>query len=71
MTTQTLTLDDLKNKTIEDILRSVSTEKWVLNITLPDGAEVIIQPKPQLKRLPVLEGYVPTGWKDAIYNYAK
>jgi hypothetical protein len=36
-------------------------------IRMPGGEEVIIGPKPRLEPLPVLEGYVPEGWKDAVY----
>ncbi len=71
MTLHMVTLDDIKNRSIEDILQSVLTDQQMLTITFPDGAEVLIQPKPQLRRLPVLEGYIPPGWKDAIYEYAQ
>jgi hypothetical protein len=27
-----------------------------------------IQPKRALEPLPVLEGFVPNGWKDAVYD---
>ena len=30
---------------------------------------VTIKPLPRLKPLPVLEGFVPKGWKDAIYEF--
>jgi len=26
------------------------------------------QPSPRLKPLPVLDGFVPEGWKDALYE---
>lgn len=68
LTQQTLTLEELKYKSLEEILQSVLTNQQVLIVQLPHGAEVIIQPKPQLKPLPILEGYVPQGWKEAIYN---
>jgi hypothetical protein len=29
---------------------------------------VVIQPAPSLKPLPELEGFVPEGWKDAVYG---
>ena len=64
---ETLKLEDLKHRSLEEILRSVSANKQVLTVRLTNGAEVIIQPKPELKPLPVLEGYVPEGWKEAIY----
>jgi len=37
-------------------------------VKLPNGSEVLIQPKPLLKSLPVLRGVIPRGWKEAIYN---
>ena len=71
MTTQILTLDDVKHRTVEELLQTVSTAQKILDIVLPDGAEVVIQPKPPLKQLPILEGHIPVGWKDAIYKYAE
>ena len=71
MTTQILTLNDVKDKTVEELLQSVSTAQQILDIMLPNGEEVVIQPKPPLKQLPILEGYIPTEWKDAIYKYAE
>ena len=71
MTTQILTLNDVKDRTVEELLQAVSTTQQILDIMLPNGEEVMIQPKPQLKQLPVLEGYIPTEWKDAIYKYAE
>ena len=71
MTTKILTLNDVKHRTVEELLQSVSTAQQILDILLPNGAEVVIQPKPQLKKLPILEGTIPTGWKDAIYKHAE
>lgn len=68
MTTQTLMLEEIEKKKIAEILQAVSSQKQVLTIKLPNGDEVIIQPKPPLKPLPALEGYLPEGWKDAIYK---
>jgi hypothetical protein len=70
MTIQTLTLDDVKHRSVEELLKLVSTDQQVLRIALPNGSEVIIQSQPQLQPLPTLEGFVPKGWKDAIYNPA-
>jgi hypothetical protein len=71
MTTERLTLDDIKNKTIEHVLyRAIETHQ-ILDVVLPDGAAVLIYPKPDLKPLPVLEGFIPSGWKDAIYDHAQ
>lgn len=68
MTAQTLKLDEIKYRSIEELLQFVSINKQILNIQLPWGEEVIIQPKNQLSPLPILDGYIPQGWKDAIYN---
>jgi hypothetical protein len=48
------------------VLREVSKKATRLVVRLPDGDEVVIASKPRLKPLPVLEGRVPEGWKDAI-----
>ncbi len=66
MTTRTLALDDLKDRTLEDVLRQVINQHEVLTVQLPEGETVAIQPVVPLKPLPVLEGFVPKGWKDAI-----
>jgi hypothetical protein len=71
MTIQILTLEDVKYRTVEELLRSVSTAQEILDIMLPNGAEVLIQPKPPLQPLPELDGYIPAGWKDAIYTDAE
>jgi len=65
---QTLTLDDLREQTLEDVLRRVVRRQEVLTVRLPEGETVAIQPSPRLKPLPVLEGFVPEGWKDAVYE---
>jgi hypothetical protein len=71
MTKHTVTLDDVKHRTVEELIQSVLTTRQILDIRLPDGAEVMIQPKPPLQPLPVLDGYIPKGWKDAAYKYAE
>ena len=62
-----LELNDLRGRTLEDILQEVATQQTVLMVRLPKGDTVTIQPAPRLKPLPVLKGSVPKGWKDAIY----
>lgn len=68
MTFKTLRLKELEKKQLKEILQNVWSNQQALIVQLPGGEEVIIQPKPQLKPLPILEGYVPEGWKDAIYQ---
>jgi hypothetical protein len=67
MTSKTLTLDEIEKTQLKDFLQSVLTKQLLLTVQFPGGEEVVIQPKPPLKPLPVLEGYVPAGWKEAIY----
>ncbi|MHC4089556.1 MAG: hypothetical protein ACYSVY_04620 [Planctomycetota bacterium] len=68
MTEQTVTLEALQGQSLEEILQQVADERVTVTVLLPDGKEVVIEPKPRLKPLPVLEGYVPAGWKDALYG---
>jgi hypothetical protein len=42
-------------------------QQLVVTVLLPDGKEVVIEPKPHLQPLPELKGRVPEGWKDAVY----
>jgi hypothetical protein len=67
MAERTVTLETLRGQPFEEILRDVAAQQQALTVLLPDGQEVIIEPKVCLKPLPVLEGYVPKGWKDAMY----
>ena len=64
---QTLTLDEVERRSITEILKDVLEHQSTVTILLPDGQEAIIRPKPRLKPLPELEGWVPDGWKDALY----
>ena len=66
MTTQTLVLEDIRERSLEEILWNVVKDSIQIVIRMPGGEEVIIGPKPKLEPLPVLEGYVPEGWKEAV-----
>ena len=68
LTQETLSLEELKHKSLEEILQSVWVNRQILTVRLTNNVEVVIQPKAELKPLPVLEGYVPKGWKEAIYH---
>ena len=68
MNNRNLVLDDLKERTLEDVLREVVRRQEALTVRLPEGDTVAIQPSPHLKPLPTLDGFVPEGWKDAIYE---
>lgn len=65
---RTSTLDDLEDRDLEDVLRQVIARQEVLAVRLPEGETVLIQPALRLKPLPVLEGFVPDGWKDNLYD---
>jgi hypothetical protein len=67
MVTQTIALEDIRGRSLEEILREVVQDSKYLVVRMPDGEEVVIEPKPRLEPLPALEGRVPEGWKDAIY----
>ena len=68
MDSRTLILDELKERTLEEVLREVVRRQEMLTVRLPEGETVAIKPSPHLKPLPVLKGFVPEGWKDAIYE---
>jgi len=68
MTNQTLTLEELKQQPVEKMLMDIVKQHMIVTIRLPGGEEVAIEPKSYLKPLPALRGYIPKGWKDAIYN---
>lgn len=67
MVAQTLTLAELKSSSLEKILQEVADQQLIVTVLLPDGKEVVFEPKPGLQPLPELEGRVPEGWKDAVY----
>jgi hypothetical protein len=68
MAAQTMTLEALKGQSLEGLLQQVADQRLTVTVLLPDGTAVVIEPKPRLKPLPVLEGHVPAGWKDAVYG---
>ncbi|MFH1633287.1 MAG: hypothetical protein ABIG63_04645 [Chloroflexota bacterium] len=63
----TLTLEQLNNVSLTEFLRLVLEQNRRLEVRMPDGDVLIVQPEAGLIPLPELEGYVPDGWKDAIY----
>jgi len=66
VTNRTLVLDDLKERTLEELLREVVRQRGVLTVYRPKGETVVIKPAPRRKALPVPEGFFPEGWKDAV-----
>ena len=69
MVTQTITLEDIKKRSLEELFREVAEGTTHLVVQMPDGGEVVIESRRRLKALPVLEGHVPEGWKDAVYAH--
>lgn len=67
MTERQITLAELKGRQWEEVLRDVAGQQERVAVLLPDGREVVIEPRTPLKPLPELEGHVPAGWKDALY----
>ncbi|MGH7964360.1 MAG: hypothetical protein ACRERD_21505 [Candidatus Binatia bacterium] len=67
MAGQTLTLAELKEESLEQILQQIVDQQSIVTVLLPNGKEVVIEPKLRLQPLPELEGHVPEGWKEAVY----
>ena len=68
MSTQILTLEALKDISLEDFFAQVLRERQVLTIRVSNDQEIVISPQQKLEPLPVLDGYIPQGWEDAIYD---
>lgn len=68
MASQTLTLDELQERSLRELLEGVADAEATLTVLLPSGREVVIEARPQLKPLPELKMRIPQGWKDAIYG---
>ena len=68
ITLHTSTLEQLRERSLEQVLESVLAEQEILTVRMPSGQEVVIRPRTKLEPLPVLEGLLPEGWKDAIYD---
>ncbi len=68
MTERIMTLEEARERTVDELLHEVASERAAMTVVLGDGEMVVIQPAPSLKPLPELEGFVPEGWKDAVYG---
>lgn len=66
MTERILTLEEVRERTVDELLHEVANERAAMTVVLGDGEMVVIEPAPSLKPLPELEGFVPEGWKDAV-----
>lgn len=75
---RTMTLDEVKERSVTELLQEAAQTNGPLIVTLDDGTAVALtqyQPEIQsaeqelvLEPLPQLEGSIPAGWKDAIYG---
>jgi hypothetical protein len=63
-----MTLDEVRERSVDELLHEVVNEREAVTVILGSGEMVVIQPAPSLKPLPELEGFVPEGWKDAVYG---
>ncbi len=61
--------DDIRERTLEEVLWEVVRQQEVLTVHLAEREAVTIKSLLRLKPLPVLEGFAPEGWKDAIYEF--
>ena len=61
-------LDELKSLSIEEFLQTVLQQGTPLTVQFPTGETVVVQPQHPLLPLPILDGSMPEGWKDAIYS---
>ncbi|MEK6300079.1 MAG: hypothetical protein AABO41_05105 [Acidobacteriota bacterium] len=62
------TLEELRGRTLDDVLHEVARQRHALGVVLDDGELIVIQPAELLRELPALEGSMPKGWKDAVYS---
>ena len=65
---QILTMEELKDISFEEIIRQLLSQRNSLIVLVSDDEEVSIQLRSRLKPLPVLDGSIPAGWKEAIYG---
>jgi hypothetical protein len=63
-----VSLDKLTNLSLEEFLKTVLKQGTALTVQLPTGQTVTVKPHQTLSPLPVLNGSISEGWKDAIYQ---
>lgn len=71
MAGQILNIEELRDVSVEEIVRQLLTRRDRLTIVVSEDEEVSIELKSRLKPLPVLDGKIPEGWKDAISPISK
>jgi len=65
---ETITIESIRNISGEDFL-SLLRQKSVIAVPFPNGESLIVQAKVELAPLPILDGYLPQGWKEEIYKH--
>ena len=66
--TRTITVEQVRGRSADELLQEVTRKQETLRIEMTAGEFGEIKPLPKLKPLIRLEGSMPTGWKDAIYD---
>ncbi|MGA9382342.1 MAG: hypothetical protein WBV73_26580 [Phormidium sp.] len=65
---ETITIESIRKISGEDFL-SLLRQKSAIAVQFPNGESLIVQAKVELAPLPILDGYVPKGWKEEIYKH--
>ena len=68
MSLHSLSFEELKKLPFGEVIQQLLAQQKPLTVQVSNEQEVTVQLRPRLKPLPVLEGYLPDGWKDAIYE---
>ena len=71
MTVRNVALENLRVRSLEDVLTEVAAHEKILTVTLPGGKTMTIRPSPDLEPLPLIRGTIAEGWKDAIYDHSR
>lgn len=69
--TRTITVDEVRGRAVDELLQEVTQKQETLRVEMSQGEYVEIKPLPKLKPILTFEGYVPDGWKDAIYEHKR
>ena len=65
---QVLTIENIQSFSVEDFLKLLK-ERTTVSVHLSDQEILVLEVRQEeLKPLPILEGHVPSGWKQAIYE---
>jgi hypothetical protein len=66
--TRTIPVEQVRGRPADELLQEVTRKQETLRIEITEGEFVEIKPLPKLNPLTCLEGSMPAGWKDAIYD---